>query len=398
MTNWSLRFPPREWQIDAVAEWRHQMRGIVSVVTGGGKTVFAFMCMIEFFRRHPHGRVNIVVPTAALLDQWYVGLQEELGVSKSDIGVFSGLEKSDVSKTVNLMVINTARDLAATFVLPEQSFLIVDECHRAGSPINARALKGMYVASLGLSATPEREYDDGFYQYVQPALGDIVFSYDYTDASRDGVICRFDLINVRIEFLPNEQEEYDKLTRKAAIEIGRARVGKGSEPRLKRILQKRAAVSASASLRIPVAIRLLEEHRGIRTVIFHERIDGADRLVAALKQRLHRVVAYHSKIGPEIRRDNLRLYRSGMKDVLVSCRALDEGMNVPETQVAIVAASTASTRQRIQRLGRVLRPSVGKDSATVYTIYATNSEEKRLIDEATKISDVASVTWLNAGR
>ena len=72
---------------------------------------------------------------------------------------------------------------------------------------------------------------------------------------------------------------------------------------------------------------------------------------------------------------------------MVTCRALDEGINVPETDVAIVASSTGSVRQRIQRLGRVLRPAPGKQRARIYTIYVSKPEEERLIKEAGKLTD-----------
>ena len=92
------------------------------------------------------------------------------------------------------------------------------------------------------------------------------------------------------------------------------------------------------------------------------------------------------------------MYRRGLFDVMVSCRSLDEGTNVPETTVAIVASSTSSHRQRIQRLGRVLRPAPDKTGATVLTIYATPTEGKRLREESEKLSGIALTTWVKAGR
>jgi superfamily II DNA or RNA helicase len=81
----------------------------------------------------------------------------------------------------------------------------------------------------------------------------------------------------------------------------------------------------------------------------------------------------------------------------VTCRALDEGMNAPETTVGIIASGTASTRQRIQRLGRILRPAEGKSEAVIYTLYASDQEEERLLAEATDDSLCASVDWLQSG-
>ena len=84
--------------------------------------------------------------------------------------------------------------------------------------------------------------------------------------------------------------------------------------------------------------------------------------------------------------------------MLVSCRALDEGTNVPETSVAILSSSTASARQRIQRMGRVLRPAAGKSHATIYTVYATDPEEKRLAREAQELVEASSVSWKRTKR
>jgi hypothetical protein len=146
--------------------------------------------------------------------------------------------------------------------------------------------------------------------------------------------------------------------------------------RLRRLLLRRAAVVASAAMRVPVACKILELNRGQRSLVFHERVDAASAVANALAERGHSATVYHSKIGPYVRRSNLRLYRRGVFDILVTCRALDEGLNVPETTVAVIASSTASSRQRIQRLGRVLRPAPGKDRATIYTIYASDQDRR----------------------
>ena len=87
---------------------------------------------------------------------------------------------------------------------------------------------GDFAAALGLSATPEREYDEGFQKYVVPALGPVVFEYGYVQAFEDKVITPFDLVNVQIDFLPHEKEEYDKLTRRAAVLFQKAKIDAGS--------------------------------------------------------------------------------------------------------------------------------------------------------------------------
>lgn len=105
--NLALRFEPRNWQVQALERWLSTMRGIISVVTGGGKTAFAFFCIVEFLKKYPEGQILIIVPTSALLDQWHIGLQEDLGLSEKSIACYSGVEKPRKSLTVNIFVINT---------------------------------------------------------------------------------------------------------------------------------------------------------------------------------------------------------------------------------------------------------------------------------------------------
>jgi superfamily II DNA or RNA helicase len=393
MSNWRLTIEPRRWQAAALEAWRAGHRGVVEVVTGAGKTAFALMCLQEFFKRDNAARSLILVPTIALLDQWFLALQEDLGVSQEDIGLLSGEEKPRLSEPIIVAVINSARTFTASFSKARSVFLVVDECHRAGSPMNARALEGSFVATLGLSATPERDYDAGFHDIISPRLGPIIYQYGYRDAARDGVISPFLLINVEVDMLAREQQHYDRLSRAVARCMRSRSDGEDNEERLKRLLQQRAAVYSNAVMRIPVAVKLVEGHRGERAIVFHERIEAATKIKDLLIERGHRATIYHAGIGPNIRRDNLRLFRKGVFDVLVCCRALDEGMDVPEASVAVIASSTASHRQRIQRLGRILRRAKNKEAATVYTLFATNEEQRRLLSEENELEGVTSVMW-----
>ena len=395
--HWKAKVIPREWQTHALARWIEcGHHGVVSVVTGGGKTNFAHLCIQEFQAKQPTMRIIIIVPTLALLDQWYISLQEDLGVPDHDIVCFSGQEKSDKMGKVNLVVLNTARTLAASLASYPVTFLIVDECHRTGSPKNAKTLLGNHAATLGLSATPVREYDDGFDVYIKPALGDIIYEYDYTKALADRIISPFRLVNVRVVLLPDEKREYHRLTQAAMRAYRSMENHDGSEDRVRILLQRRAQISSMATMRIPVAAKIAEQHKGFRTIIFHERIPAANRLSTILRDRRQRPISYHSHLAPATRRDNLRLFRQGAFDILVTCRALDEGLNVPDIAVAIIASSTASERQRIQRLGRVLRPASGKDTALIYTLFATEAEKRRLRNEADRLEGATVVAWHKA--
>ena len=393
---WVLTKTPRDWQSNALKVWQHSLRGIASVVTGGGKTTFALMCMQVFRRRYPAGRFVIVVPTLALVDQWYVSLREDLMVLDDSIAVFSGEGRPKDFSEVNLMVVNTARAYASKVSKQYDTMLIVDECHRAASRSNALALNGNHKATLGISATPNREYDDLFSTVLVPALGPVIYRYEYDQALRDSVIVPFDLINIATEMTSEEQQKYDDATIDISRTFRKVQSGDVSRDLLIRKLQRRARLAATSIQRIPVTIRLAEKHRDNRLIIFHENIGSAEQILEILLARRFSATIYHSKIGAELRRDNLRLYRRGLFSALVTCRALDEGINVPETDVAIVASSTGSVRQRIQRLGRVLRPAPGKPRARIYTIYVSKPEEDRLVNEAGRLTDTGEITWMHS--
>ena len=394
----ALRIEPREWQEKALRAWRESgKRGIAKVVTGGGKTVFAELCMAEILKMKDSSRFIILVPTLALLDQWTLSLEDEFHVAAGDIALWSGGKKPNEPKPFNVAVINSARTLIGRMAAGDYpTMLIVDEVHRAASAQNAKALEGSFIATLGLSATPERQFDDLFEEVLVPRIGPIVFEYDIIAAARDGIISRFETINVEFELLTDEVEAYNELS--ARIARRRAMFSGDDDEVLEALLRKRARVSALATMRGPLSVRLCERHKGARTLIFHEDIGAAQAIFTTLISRNHAATVYHSRIAGPRRRENLRMFKKGIFDVLVCCRALDEGLNIPEAQVAIIASSTSSTRQRIQRLGRVLRPHASKDKASVYTLFATSIEKERLAEEAMALQEIADVRWVKAGK
>ena len=191
-------------------EWeRASHRGIISVVTGGGKTVFALSCIDKI---RPSATL-IVVPTAALLDQWWAEAASYFDLDLDEINVITGNKRFHVG-AINIAVLNTAAKL------PERMeglncFLIVDECHKAASEQFRTVLEVNSFASLGLSATPERPYDEGLTEVLVPALGPVIFTYDYAAALRDEVIVPFALNNVaggsRIPAVVEGPERYGRV-------------------------------------------------------------------------------------------------------------------------------------------------------------------------------------------
>ena len=225
---------------------------------------------------------------------------------------------------------------------------------------------------------------------MEPSLGPIIFEYGYREALADGVIAPLSLHNFRFSLTELEEEHYDDLSKKIARRW--AQVDNPHEDNvLKRLLFRRASISIESGHR-NACIAVAERYEG-RGIIFHERIAAAEKIARILDKRGERVALYHSHLGPTMRRRNLELFRYGQVSKLVTCRALDEGLNVPDAEVAIIAASTKSTRQRIQRLGRVVRPTPHKKTAVVCTLYATESERETLLAEQERMEDSAEVRW-----
>lgn len=187
----------RRWQAEALAAWEAGgCRGIVGAVTGGGKTVFALAC-IE--RRKPETAL-IVVPTVALLDQWWEETAAHFGWALDEVNILSSRGRLR-GGTVNIGVLNTVAKLDVTRSRVGDLMLVVDECHKAASPTFRAVLDVPAVATLGLSATPERPYDDGLAEVLVPALGPVIYQYTYAEALRDGVIVPFELRNLVFESL-----------------------------------------------------------------------------------------------------------------------------------------------------------------------------------------------------
>lgn len=382
------KLEPRGWQVDALKRWEDAgHRGIVSVVTGGGKTVFALSCIDKL---KPMATL-IVVPTSALLDQWWEETANYFDLGLDEIHIITG-NRSLRLGTINLAVLNTAARLPAR-IRQHSCFLIVDECHKAASTHFREVLSIQTMASLGLSATPERPYDEGLTDVLIPSLGNVIFEYDYSAALRDGVIVPFSLHNVVFDLEQDRQRDYDKVTRAIARSI--VKTGADS-PETVALFLKRSRILNLSLNRVRLALRLVAKNRGKRTLVFHEDIEACDLIHDVLKQNGVSSGVYHSKLAVRARTEVLDGYRKGKIDVLVTCRALDEGFNVPETQVGIIAASTATRRQRIQRLGRVVRPARDKDIAAIYTLVATGPEIARLKEEEEKLEGVATVTWSRA--
>jgi superfamily II DNA or RNA helicase len=381
----------RKWQLEAYSKWVSENRkGIVEVATAGGKTRFALECLFLYLKEIEKPKVVIITPTTALSDQWVIALTDDANIPISEINVWP--EEQNTRATYQIMVINTARRVLPQIVrnYPD-AFVIADECHRYASEENSRAFEETMKFTLGLTATAEREYDDGLNLILKPALGEVIYEYSIIDARRDEIVAPFEMVNVEIPLDADEQKSYDKLSYQIAKAFNENEVEKA-----KILSMRRASISKNSIHRIPACISLVQSLPDEKIVIFHESIFRAEEIHSQLVSLGFSAGIYHSEIPGPRRRENLRQFKKGILRVIVACRALDEGVDIPDANVAIVVASTSSLRQRVQRIGRVIRKHPSKEFATIYTFYGSPKESTTLIDEMNRLDSIAPTKWLRA--
>jgi len=441
----SLRKDLFPWQVECLNIWfQNQGRGIVNVVTGAGKTVLALgaIARLEYaLSTEPSTdlKIKIVVPKVFLSQQWAQTLQEDLAIPREDIGIYSGVHKDPPYRKYMIYVVNSARYALARHVLADYRqgstiLLIADECHHYSSPENSRifdftqkispaVLPSRYYA-LGLSATPETA---AYQEKLVPALGPEIFKYGFAEALNDNIISSFSIFNLKLKFTNYEEEQYmdlsDQLTRtlEKLMHLCPFLIGLSSQ-QFFATLEQLAKVSEDSSIaglarsvlilainrkdivyraesRISCVQNILTRiPQASKVLIFNERIEVAEDIYERLQQIFPgQVGRYHSEMDEGSRKIILRKYQDSEIRILVSCRALDEGLNVPETDVGIIASSTSSGRQRIQRLGRILRRS-GKDhTACLYYLYigSSNEEQELLADISQELAGVIPVLDLD---
>ncbi|MHB8125259.1 MAG: DEAD/DEAH box helicase [Desulfitobacteriaceae bacterium] len=429
------------WQEECLDIWfNNQGKGIINVVTGAGKTVLALgaIARLEYVlltEQAPALKIKIVVPKVFLANQWVKSLQEDLAVSHDDIGIYYGMHKDPPTRKYMVYVVNSARYTLSRHLLDDYQqgspiLLIADECHHYSSLENSRIFnfisqipiknQAWHYYALGLSATPETA---AFNEKLVPALGPEIFKYGFVEALNANIISAFAIFNLKLKFTLVEEEEYLNLTEQLSHALKNLMYYcpflKGlSSPHFfasleqlaqtspdNRIADLARSVLSLSTMRKDLVYRaesriscvknlLIQLPQSSRILIFNERIEMTDTLYEELNLLFPgQVGRYHSEMDERIRKDILRKYQDAQVRILVSCRALDEGLNVPATDIGIIASSTSTNRQRIQRLGRILRQSGKNNTAKLYYLYigSSNEEQDLLADISRDLSGVIPI-------
>lgn len=407
------------WQKECIEAWKeNHYHGIVDVITGAGKTVMAAEGMrllgAEQLSLGNRLHVRIIVPTIALARQWKREAERRCGDIFGTISMFYGAQKDSVDEDVTIYVINSARYTVSRHILRDYEngypvLLIADECHHYCSEENRNIFSYQTSPSyrremsytLGLSATP---YHLKYEEILVPSLGKCIYRYHVKEASREGTISRFAILQVGLSFSAEEQKTYGELTETAEIlfkkllrEYPEVKKWIGTIvffPKLKEIasaeddpeclpqryldtLYLRAKVCSQAEARDVCTTELIRRlSTKERIIIFCERIEQADLLIDRLTHmNIRGICRYHTGLTADARKQSLDRFRDRESRILVTVRALDEGLDVPDASVGIVMSTSSQERQRIQRLGRILRPSPEKKLAVLYYLYVHEASE-----------------------
>ena len=402
------------WQSEALGSWVSAgRRGIVHAATGTGKTRLA-LAAIQDVRRHDGAvRVFVVVPSIALQVQWVEALADSGVARERSIGLWGGTNRGRANSQTVVSVINSARDrlpIAVEESGSQLTMLVVDECHRAGSPENAKIFGVPPSYTLGLSATPNRSGDLATQEILIPALGPVIYTYNRTKAVEDGIIMPLDLVDVIIPLTPMEdarhvelsdaiQDYRNALVRKYPYLVRgdlvialnalktRQRNESGSHDELidawQTAVQARRWVLIRATRRHEVVMAAARSFGPTeRIVVFHLEIDATERSVEALRQAGYGVSAYHSRMSKRRREKTLNRFRSGAIPWLACALAIDEGLDVPAASGAIVESATYSERQAIQRLGRIVRRGGRPRSLVIRVLAGPEGRRAPIEDES----------------
>ncbi|MDQ3972028.1 MAG: DEAD/DEAH box helicase family protein [Thermoproteota archaeon] len=347
----------REYQQKALESWTEAgKRGCVVLPTGAGKTVIGIKA-IELV----NSASIVVVPTIDLMDQWTSVLSKYLPNMK--VGNLGG--GMDDIEPITVSTYDSAY-LRAAALGNKFALMIFDEVHHLAAP-GYRTIAEQFASPfrLGLTATIERE--DDLHKDFPKLVGGIVFQAYSRELARNKHLASYEIERRQVNMLPEELEEYNKnfgiyqvclkkiglrmqyagAFRRLIMMSGRSRAAR--EAVLAR--NKAMDIALNSRSKIEELKKILAEKRGQKTIIFTQH----NKLVYDISDRFLIPFITH-KSSKQERHDALSGFKDGRYNVIVTSKVLDEGVDVPDAELGIILSGTGSSREFIQRLGRLLRP------------------------------------------
>jgi RNA polymerase primary sigma factor len=307
----------------------------------------------------------------------------------------------DTLRTVHILVATVQSACQYSLGLPSTGGLLVaDEAHHYGAEVWSAALESGFDRRLGLTATYERD-DDGVEKVLDPYFGSYRYSLGYSEALADDVIAHFKIAFVGVEFGHDELARYseadEKARRKRSLLVNVygltpepfgvfmrevQRLSKSGQDGAKQAglylsaFSKRRQILASADAKFQYLGDLAPAIKAAdSTILFSQTTEAAERAVHVVEEAGISGETLHAQLDPSERQETFDAFRDGTNRFIAAPKLLDEGVDVPDADLAIVLASSRSRRQMIQRMGRVIRKKADGRLGRMVILYVEGTSE-----------------------
>jgi superfamily II DNA or RNA helicase len=413
------RFPykdgPREYQKKAYNKWvENGYKGMFAMATGTGKTITSLNCVLNDYKKSGVYKFLVLVPTTSLAEQWKSEIMENFNFQNVLVCSGSNYRWQDEFKSlgknvlferqINYAIVTTyatfkGNYFQATFRdLFEKEFdkiiFIADEAHTMGS-IGFQKVKPDYISKrIGLSATPERQFDaignKFLAEFFNTKENDYTFEYNMKTAIENGVLSKYYYYPKIVSLESEEQNEYIKISKELAKYYDEETGMYKDNEYVNILLMKRKSIIHKASRKLGALVEIIREigSENFKDAFIYipegiEKDFGNDDLIESTEDKVNEALidVYAQTIFNEFglklakftgqtknRKQILSNFKENKLDVLIAMKCLDEGVDIPQTKYAIFCSSTGNPRQYIQRRGRVLRKFEGKKFAVVYDL------------------------------
>lgn len=381
---------PDKWhhQDEALEKFLLAERGILNMATGTGKTRTALKILRALYEREDIDTVIVSTDGNDLLDQWYAEL---LGVRK-DIGAKVFRHYRDAHEVQDFLleprgaILLVSRQPLASALrqLPPEvggrTLLIHDEVHGLGSPANRRRLSGLSNKirfRLGLSATPEREYDDDGNTFLLEHIGPELMRFELDDAIRRGILAPFDYFPLPYELTAEDRQRVRDVYKRQS-----ARAAEGNPMSDEEVWIEIARVYKTSKAKLPVFDDFIRDNQHLleRCIIFVETQEYGDKVLELVHKYRSDFHTYFS--GEES--ETLKRFARGELECLITCHRVSEGIDIKSLNSVILFASARARLETIQRMGRCLRTdpdNPGKVANIVDFIRLSEEDSEQNADE-----------------
>lgn len=364
----------RDYQKEAIQSWMQKKMGSIVLPTGAGKTIIGLK-IIEMI----NSPTLIVVPTLDLIKQWTQILSQTFNIEIGNIGGGAENIQAITVSTYDSAYIK-AHSIGNKFLL-----IVFDEVHHLPAP-SYRLIAETFIAPyrLGLTATLEREdHLEGDFPYL---IGKTTFQITAKELAKNNYLANYVIERKQTSM---SEQEYQKYKENMAVyytclrKIGLKMNSFTSFKRLIMIssrnnLARRALVARNkandialnSKSKLDEIRKILSENKNIKTIIFTQH----NKLVYDISNAfLIPFITYKS--SKEEREDVLVGFKDGRYMAIVTSKVLDEGIDVPDAQLGILVSGTGSSREFVQRLGRLLRPKSDNQQARLIEIVSSGTSE-----------------------